>query len=988
MSVDSDKTTEEQIKNLLDEIADLKKENTRLRRLLKDHGIKTDLPDHRAAYDLDQGKRILPYSVDKKTANQFFSKFWGRMDVYSQRVVNKSGRVGYYPQCWNFWKPGCARKPENKDKGKRGSVCINCPMQAWKKIDLKVLEDHLTGKMVIGIYPLLEDDTCRFLVFDFDNHSSGAEGLDFANQDEDWRQEVDAVRDMCMDNNIDPLVERSRSGRGAHIWIFFDQPISASLARDFGEALLDKGAESVNLKSFQYYDRMVPGQSYLKNGGLGNLIALPLQPEALKNGNSAFIDTNWNAYPDQFEILRSKPKLKENEVKDFIRKWREEDPFADKSVTEEHKAQYSKEKPWNRTMIFHASDVHGIVRITEGSLLYIDTGGLMPRIQNQIRRLAAFSNPVFYKNQAMNLSNFSNSRYVYLGEDIDGYIAIPKGLLEPLIENFRSAEIPYILEDVRLSGRKINVTFNGSLRKNQEDAVRKMLEYDQGILSAATAFGKTVVCCSLIAARKTNTLILLESSALIDQWVEALKKFLDINEELPEYQTKTGRIRRRKDLIGILQGAKDTTTGIVDVAMVVSLCGKKGFHPRMQDYGMVILDECHHAASETIQKILREIKAKYVYGVTATPIREDGLEKINYMLIGPIRFRFSSKERAKEQGIEHVVYPRFTRCVSPRDSRLGINDAYELIRDDELRNEQIEQDVRKCINKGRSPVILTRYKEHAEKLYQELNGYAKHTFLLLGDQSYKEKKAQLSEMNGVPQEESVLLIATGKLIGEGFDYPRLDTLIMATPVAGKSVVEQYAGRLNRDYCGKNNVVIYDYIDVHIPVFDRMYGKRLKAYRQIGYQIYQSVCDEQIQEPGFIFDINNYQEPYRQDLLQAKKEIVICSPGLRVKKIESMIHLLKPIQEKGIEITVLTWKMDNDRYGSSEARAVLTEKLREAGVDLRLMEEVNEHFTIIDREIVWYGSVNFLGKEDIEDNLMRIISPEAAGELLEIACTKE
>ena len=987
MSLESDRTSERRINELLNEVDNLKQENARLRQMLHIHGIEDEAVINRKGFDSEQGKRVLPYAVDKQTANYFFSKFWGRMDVYSQRIVSKTGKVGYYPQCWNFWKPGCLRKAQYRNNKKHGAVCLDCPKQSWKTIDIGVLEQHLTGKIVIGIYPTFENDTCRFLVFDFDNHSTEAAQEDFANKDDEWKREVDAVRDICKANQIDPLVERSRSGRGAHIWIFFDKPISAGLARDFGDVLLQKGAEVISLKSFKCYDRMVPGQDHLREGGLGNLIALPLQPEALKNGNSAFIDENWNAYPDQLAVLRSKPKLSEEDVRAFIRKWNQNGPF-DMAEKSQGIMQKSREKPWNQTMIFHAGDVQETMSLTESNLLYVDTLNLQPRIQNQIRRLAAFSNPIFYKKQAMNLSNLSNSRYIYMGEDINGYIAIPRGLLEPLIEKLNEAGISYTLDDERQCGREISVTFNGILRPRQQEAASQMLSFDQGILSAATAFGKTVVCCDLIASRKVNTLILLESSALIDQWLEAINRFLIIEEELPEYKTKTGKIKKRKALVGVLQGAKDSTTGIIDIAMVGSVFGKNGFHPKMQEYGMVILDECHHAASETIQKILREIKAKYIYGVTATPMREDGLEKINYMLIGPIRYKFSSKERAKEQGIEHLVYPRFTRCVCPRDTNRDINEAYELIRDDKLRNQQIIDDTKRCLDERRCPVILTRYKEHARNLYIQLKDYAEHAFLLLGDLSPREKKSLFSEMKSISETESILIVATGKLLGEGFDYPRLDTLIMATPIAGKSVVEQYAGRLNRDYEGKNRVIVYDYIDVHIPVFDRMYGKRLRAYKQIGYHVYQSEHAEHLQEPGVIFDIDNYQEPYRQDLKQAQKEIIICSPGLRARKINAILETLKEKQEEGVRVIVLTWKMDFDKYESSDARAELTETLKLSGVDLRLMEDVNEHFTIIDKEIVWYGSVNFLGKEDIEDNLMRIVNPEAAAELLEITCVRD
>ena len=985
--MENDKPAIARIKELEEEVSKLRNENSRLQQLLKDHGIHYSLEDSNEDYDSEQGKRIHSYTVDSSMANRFFYMFWGRMDVYSQRIVNKKGKVGYYPQCWNFWKQGCSKNSENQNenKKKRGSVCLDCTLQSWKKVDLGVLEKHLNGQIVMGIYPMLADNTCRLLVFDFDNHSEGSVQQDFANQDEEWKHEVDAVRTVCIENHIDPLVERSRSGKGAHIWIFFEKPVPASLARDFGECLLNKGAESFPLKSFKYYDRMVPGQDRIRKGGLGNLIALPLQPDALKEGNSAFVDENWNAYPDQWAVLQTKPKLKEKDVQSFIQKCTDTDPFIAKDTNSDTTI-HNAEKPWKLTMDFHASDVQGTVHIAESNLIYIDTRNLKPRIQNQIRRLAAFSNPKFWKNQAMNLSNFSVSRYVYLGEDIDGYIAIPRGLLEPLEANLKAAGIPYTIEDARQNGKHIQIIFKGALKQNQQEAVDKMLTYDDGILDAATSFGKTVVCCNMIAVRKVNTLILLESASLIPQWLEQLNRFLEIDEELPTYQTKTGRVKTRSSRIGMLQGPKNTTTGIIDIAMVGSVFGKHGFQQKLQNYGMIIIDECHHAASETMQKVLREVKAKYVYGVTATPVREDGLQKINYMLIGPIRHRFSAKDRAKEQGINHLVYPRFTRCVNPRGERIEINEAYELIMDDKVRNEQIVDDTKTCIDEGRCPVILTKYIKHAKVLYEKLNGYAKHTLLLLGELPAKQKKETFIKMNAIPACESVLLIATGKLIGEGFDYPRLDTLIMAAPVAGESVVTQYAGRLNRDYETKKDVIVYDYIDAHIPVFDRMYVKRLKAYKHIGYQIYQSRQSIQMSNPGFIFDVRNYRDSYFNDLKQAKKEIVICSPGLRARKISEMINLLKNQQENGVRVTVLTWQQDIDNFEGGNARDILIDDLIRAGFDLRLLDDISEHFTIIDKEIVWYGSLNFLGKEDVDDNLMRVDSPQIAEELLEIACT--
>ena len=566
---------------------------------------------------------------------------------------------------------------------------------------------------------------------------------------------------------------------------------------------------------------------------------------------------------------------------------------------------------------------------------------------------------------------------------------MPRGILELITEECDKAGITYEIDDKRSKGHPIHVEFIGELKESQLPAVEKLLQNDNGILDAATAFGKTVVCCNVIAKKQVNTLILLQSSALMEQWQEALEKFLYIDEELPEYETPTGRKKKRKSIIGKLQGAHDSTTGIIDLAMVGSVCKNGEYHRRLKEYGLILLDECHHAASDTIVDILQEANAKYVYGVTATPFRGDGLEKINYMLLGPIRYKYTSKDRAKEQGIEHLVYPRFTRAVAPRFSqdKMHPNEAYEIIRNNEDRDELIIRDVKQCVDGGRTPVILSKYVEHSQRLYQRLINYADKVFLLSGRNSKKEHKEILKQMNQVTPEESMILVATGKLIGEGFDYPRLDTLIMATPVAWKGVVEQYAGRLNRDYVGKKSVIIYDYVDSHISMFDRMYHKRLKAYKQIGYDIF-SGTGAQKQTANAIFDIDNYTDIYQNDLLTAEKEIIISSPAISGKKVYDMIHLLREKQERGIKIIIVTWKPDSYGYGDSAYWQELQERMRKAGFEMNLVKYYCEHYCVIDRQVVWYGSMNFLGKEDAEDNLMRIVDGKVANELLEMTFGNE
>ena len=969
----------------------LEAENSYLKSLLEQAGIAyepfdTDSQPPDASFIPDQGSRILPQKITSNHARRFYSYFWGRTDVYSKRSKNKTtGRAAYYPQCDNFWKMGICPKASGKK-----IKCKDCNNRRWTRLESAQIENHLRGLKedasdVIGIYPLLPDGTCRLLVFDFDNHDSGAEDQDYSNTDNSWIEEVDALREIGKENSIPMLVERSRSGMGAHVWIFFDAPISAALARKFGFSLLNKGAESVNMKSFRFYDRMLPAQDYIEDGGLGNLIALPLQGRALKQGNSAFIDEYWNAYPNQWAALQSVDKLSATKIEELLRQWNI--PTTETSADVITATGNEDAKPWERSKRLHAEDVDGEVSLTISKLLYIKTDNLKPRIQNQIRRMAAFSNPLFFRNRAMGLSNYANPRYIYLGEDDGSYICIPRGLLEELTEKLKAAEIPYIISDKRCIGTSIKAEFTGELRDSQKKAVSALLQYDNGILSAATAFGKTVVCSNLIARRKVNTLILLESSSLIEQWEKSLSEFLTIDEELPEYKTKTGRVKKRKSLIGIIQGAKDTSTGIVDIAMVGSLYKKGEFHPRLSDYGMILVDECHHSASETVSRILREVSAKYVYGITATPFRSDGLEKINEMLLGPVRFEYTAKEKAEEQGLEHLVVPRFTGAVSPHGrEKLHINKAYEIIRNNELRNEQIVNDIKACIMENRTPVVLTRFTDHADVLYGLLKDCADHVFLLTGNKSKKEQRKLRAQMALVPVTESLILIATGQLIGEGFDFPRLDTLIMAVPVAWKGVVEQYAGRLNRDFEGKKNVMIYDYIDANIPVFDNMYAKRLKAYKRIGYKLYNENPIEK-QSVNAIFDSDSYSLIFEQDLKEARSDIVISSPTLAKRKVMHIIFLLSERQEAGVKITIMTWHPDAYAYGSEEHRVELMEHLRKAGFNIELVENNCERYAVIDNEIVWYGSMNLLSRVNVEDNIMRVVSKRVAAELLEMTFKK-
>ena len=932
-------------------------------------------------YDPDQGARIKKFDVTDKIASDFFMMFCrGRKDLYDLRYTNpKTGKNGYYTQCFNRWDRGC--HIQKKD----GVRCKDCELRAYKPVTLPLIKAHMNGtdpngNDVVAIYPMLENNLCQLLVFDFDNHAKGAEQEDYANIDDRWKEEINALRRICKNLDVDAVVERSRSGRGAHLWIFFKEMIPARLARKFGFALLEKGAESVNLKSFKYYDRMIPTQDALPEGGLGNVIALPLQGMALKSGNSAFVDENWNAYEDQLKVLAGTRRLTRQEIEDYLSLW-----YSTGFTSEDN----GTDAPWDKNSEIEAGGVKGVVRIVLADRIYIDSSGMSNKTKRQLRRMATFSNKQYFQNQAMDMPNYDESRFIYLGSDEGKYIVLPRGLREDILKKFDNAGIRYKIEDKRTQGRELNISFKGELRESQIPAAETMLENETGILHAATAFGKTVVCCDMIARRGISTLILVDRADLMNQWIKRLDEFLDIDEELPEYQTKTGRTRKRKSLIGNLQGAHDTLTGIVDVAMIRSLKKKDGFHPMLKEYAQVYFDECHHAASESAIEVLQEINAKYVYGVTATPKRGDGKEKINEFLLGPIRYRFTAKDRAEEQNIDHLVYPRFTRTVKPHHlSKTPYGkDAYELIRNNYVRDEQIIRDVADCVQAGRTPVVLTKYVDHANKLSERLKKYADRLILLTGANGTKVRRAQVKELNEVDDSDSLILVGTGSLLGEGFDFPRLDTLFMATPVSGENVVEQYVGRLNRDYDGKENVIVYDYVDSHIPKFDKMYAARLKAYKKIGYELCVNMDGEK-QKANAIYDIENYAETYWKDLEEANSAVVVSSPRLNNQKVDRIINMLGKRRELGVKVTIVTWHPDAYKYGKDDVRMELMERLRKAGFEIRLVEESCEHYAVIDNEIVWYGSVNLLSKEDAEDNLMRVCSKDIAAELLEMTFGSE
>ena len=976
------RANEHDLNSLRGIVRKLQEENAALKKLLDENNIiyasseildTEDVPDE---YDEDQGARINYIEPDIDMAMEFYGYFWGRTDVYARR--GKAG--GYYPRCLARWNnPNCPKVADNK------RFCDeDCPYKSWEELTPKTVLCHLKGYKedctdVVGVYPLFPDNTCRFLVFDFDNHEKDSYKNDDANTDDMWRREVDSLRRICKMSGIDALTERSRSGRGAHIWIFFKKAIPAATARGFGFALLDRGASSINLPSFKYYDRMYSSQDVLSK--LGNLVALPLQGRALKNGNSAFIDESWNAYPDQWGKLKSVKKISLEEVTAYLQEWNVE------HMSLPINTKYAKEKgqvrPWKRDDKFSKTDAIGSeMHIVLDDGVYVDSLNLLPRIQNQIKGMATIDNPEYWKRDKLGRSNYYNLRTISMWSESEGYIRVPTGLYERLERKCEDAGISVDKYDKRSHGRPIRVSFKGELRDQQALASLQLEKYENGILCAPPAFGKTVLAAYLISKRKVNTLILLDKTDLCEQWIEEFERFLDIDEKPPAYRTKTGREKTRDSVFGSLVSGIDKTTGIIDFAMIGSAYHKGQFFKNIDSYGMVLCDECHHIASGQGQALMRRIRAKYIYGLSATPERSDHLDDIVYMLLGPIRHKYTVREQADAWGLDRYVYPRFTRVVNISGGKLDIHKADDLIADSSIRNDQIVADVEQAVTSGRTPVILTKLKKHAEILYVLIKDKADHVFLIYGGQTTKQNQEIKEKMVNVPDDESLVLIATGQKIGEGFNYPRLDTLMLAAPIKFEGRLIQYVGRLNRLYNGKKDVIVYDYVDTHIGIFDRQYKNRLKTYRELGYQIISKPITEK-QVVNAIFDGRDYMETFERDLIEADQEIVISSPGLKRAKVERVISLLKQRQESGVVVTVITSAPDAVGYGDTIELFALIDEMRRNGINVRETNEECEHYAVIDRKLVWHGGMNLLGKMDIYDNLIRVENEQAATELLEM-----
>lgn len=938
-------------------------ENEELKSILSQHGIvysTIKCADESTAFS----SIIYPpikLSLDEKIA-LFRNFFKGRDDVFARRWFNKATeKGGYQPVCINEWRRGICDKKKHK--------CAECPNRNFAMLTNQDIYRHLEGKDengcdVIGLYVVTSDNKCSFLCADFDDK----------NCTHGYKNDVLAFIPICREWRIPFSIERSRSGNGAHVWIFFDQPIPAYKARKLGNIILTEAMKRNGRITFDSYDRFFPNQDKVPEGGFGNLIALPLQGKARKAGNSVFVDDQFLPFQDQWTYLYNVRKIDEDTVDALLTQHQQED-FGTLATSSEN-------KPWEIPVVQDVSqeDFNGRLIIHKSDRIYIPLKSISDKASNHLKHIAAFKNPEFYSKQAMRISTYNIPRIICRADFTDEYLAMPRGCEDAIIDMLYSLKIDYEIVNNTNHGKPIGVTFKGKERDEQLDAINALMPYSNGVLSATTAFGKTVTAAVLIARRKTNTLILVHSKALLMQWHERLSEFLDIDFTEEEISKKRGR-KKAFSPVGCLDSTSNTLHGVIDIALMQSCFENDEVKPFVKEYGMVIVDECHHVSSITFENVLKHVTAHYVYGLTATPIRKDGLQPIIFMQCGPIRFFADAKAQIQKQSFQRYLVPRFTSYRPVTDDKQSFTALSQSLAESEIRNNLIIEDVLNVVAAGRTPIILTARTSHVELLAEMLKQHVANIIQLTGEGTAKNKRETLQKLQDIPKDAPLVIVATGKYVGEGFDYPRLDTLFLALPISWKGLVAQYAGRLHRENEGKKDVRIYDYIDIHEPVCENMYRKRLKGYSAIGYRVlskdtqtlFDNTDDLQTSSyEGQIFNGNTFRLAFMQNLKSSRQSIVISSPKLYRTERNTFVKMLREFHVSGVQIAILT---------SEESSQ--TNYLKSLGLYVKIVPKLSLSSCIIDRSTVWYGSINILGYVTEEDNIIKITDGKLANELLDI-----
>lgn len=754
-------------------IRELEEENARLRGLL---GLDDRSSDgHRAAWSptlLSHASELFEVnasSSDEMKVALLRTLFGARSDVFAVRWENRStGKSGWSPAVRGGW---------SRSQGKKDYLPLTD----------EVLLAHVRGEQTLGIYPLLADDTCTLLACDFD------EGT--------WLLDALAYLDVCHSQEVPAVLERSRSGDGGHVWVFFDSPVPAAEARAMGTGLLRQAMAMRAELDLASYDRFFPSQDFMPRAGFGSLIALPLQGERASQVTTVFLDpTTMDPWTDQWAFLSSVSRLTSDAVSSLAKSLRP--VVAGPHLTLAELAKQGGPAPPR------------VIGARLGAMLSIERAGLPPQVVAALKHLGSISNPEFFEKQRMRFSTWDTPRFIRCyREDLD-WIHLPRGLTERVGEFVRELGSNLDVADDRPDPGPLDMRFAGSLRGPQEAAVAELVEHERGVLVAPPGSGKTVIACAVIAHHSVPTLVVVDRKELVDQWRSRLSDYLGLS----------------PGEVGQIGGGVDRPSGRMDVAMIQSLAGRD--NPSVFDsYGLVVVDECHHIPAVSFAATVETARSRRWLGLTATPYRRDKLEEIIWLQCGPTRHEIPLNSVGDTALLRRDLIVHTTE-TEVADEAAPIHEVFAAIVEDEERTSQICRDTHRALQAGRTCLILTQRVSHIEAIVDGLQQLGDQPLVLKGGIG---KKARAEVANALSNRDTgLVLVATGSYIGEGFDWSDLDTLFLAFPVAFKGRVVQYVGRLLRSHPEKHNVELHDYVDARIPVLDRMHIKRLRAYRTLGF----------------------------------------------------------------------------------------------------------------------------------------------------------
>lgn len=723
----------------LSELERLRRENAALRQQLgsamgapvQPEAVTTELPlEDRSLPTLDRAS-----AVQDKIA-LFRSLFRGREDVHAVRWVNeRTGKKGYTPACQDPWSL------------RKGQPRVYLPLTN------QVVRDHLAGEKTIGIFPLLKDNSCWFLACDFDKDG--------------WQLDALAFLEVCSRYGVPAYLERSRSGNGGHVWIFFAASVSAVQARQLGMRLLRQTMDARGDMDLGSYDRFFPNQDFMPRGGFGNLIAAPLQKKCRALGNSEFVDASTpelKAWPDQWAFLSGVRRLSPAQVEELL------EALPTVTVGTVDSARPARTPSAVRTR--HPAPKQ--IRCELWASFSLEKSGIPPWMLSQIKHLAALHNPQFYKNESQRLSNHQTPRFIKCYREDFSHIHLPRGTVEDVQALAREAGSESVCLDHRNVPEKIALEFRGTLSPEQDEAMKTVLAHDLGVLVAPPGAGKTVMGCYAAARRGLPTLVLGDRKPLVEQWRKQLMALLGL----------------KSRQIGQVGGGRDRQSGIVDLATVQSLVRRDDLPEFFSRYGFIIFDECHHLPAATIEACVREAPARYFLGLTATPYRSDGLQDIMTMQCGRVRCRMTQQPGALPM---RLIARETSFSFIASEERPRIQEVFRGVIEDEARNALIERDVLAALAQGRRCLILSQWKEHCQALARGLAAKGRAPFVLNGGMGKKERTAILQAIQATPRDQDLIVVATGQYLGEGFDCPQLDTLFLTFPASFKGKLVQYHG---------------------------------------------------------------------------------------------------------------------------------------------------------------------------------------------------